>query len=78
MEPVNSLFLLPPVPSLSLRETELLHHLLQGHRSDVMARELGLSTFTVCTYLSRLYKKLGVKSRLEAGIWATQHPDLLS
>jgi DNA-binding CsgD family transcriptional regulator len=38
----------------------------RGSTSAEIARALGLSYHTVCSYLERIYRKLGVSSRVEA------------
>ena len=38
-----------------------------------MAAELNLSEQTVRNYLSRLYAKLGVRTRAEAMVWLRDH-----
>jgi DNA-binding NarL/FixJ family response regulator len=49
-----------PLDSLSSREVEVLHRVVEGHSSQQIANELSLSVKTVETYRSRLMQKLGV------------------
>jgi len=51
---------------LSPRERDVLRLLAQGHDTDTIARELGVTAATAQTHLRNLRGKLGVSSRLEA------------
>jgi DNA-binding NarL/FixJ family response regulator len=53
-------------PSLSPREKELLEHLARGLARKEVARQMGISHFTVGEYLQSIYRKLSVNSRGEA------------
>jgi DNA-binding NarL/FixJ family response regulator len=53
-------------PSLSPREKELLNYLARGLARKEVAREMGISHFTVGEYLQSIYRKLSVNSRGEA------------
>jgi DNA-binding NarL/FixJ family response regulator len=53
-------------PSLSPREKELLEYLARGLARKEVAREMGISHFTVGEYLQSIYRKLSVNSRGEA------------
>lgn len=55
--------------SLSEREKEILQKLTEGADNPVIAASLRITTNTVEKHLTNIYKKLGVKSRLEAAIW---------
>lgn len=57
-------------PTLSEREQELLDLLTRGWDNARLAQELRLGEQTVRNYLSRLYSKLGVRTRSEAIVWA--------
>jgi DNA-binding NarL/FixJ family response regulator len=61
------------VPDLSDRDRELLLLLERGWGSGRMAAALNLSEQTVRNYLSRLYAKLGVRTRAEAMVWLRDH-----
>jgi PAS domain S-box-containing protein len=56
----------PPHPSLTPRQTEVLHMLEHGLSTAQIADELHLSTETVRNHIRRLMQTLGVHSRLEA------------
>ena len=55
-----------PPPHLTPRQVEVLRLLEQGHSTKQIAMELHLSTETVRNHIRRLFRALGVNSRLEA------------
>ena len=55
-----------PHPHLTPRQVEVLRLLEQGHSTRQIAAELHLSTETVRNHIRRLFRALGVHSRLEA------------
>lgn len=59
---------------LTEREREILSLLADGRSNKEIARELGISDATVKVHIKHLLRKLGVKSRLEAAVWALQSP----
>ncbi len=65
-------------PSLTARQRDLLNLLQQGLDNQTIARRLELSVKTVENHLSRLYRQLGVQSRLEAVNYVLQHPEVLA
>ena len=56
----------PPPPHLTPRQVEVLRLLEQGCSTKQIAAELHLSTETVRNHVRRLFRALGVHSRLEA------------
>jgi DNA-binding NarL/FixJ family response regulator len=64
-------------PMLTMRQKDLLRLLLEGYDNQKIAQEMGLSVKTVENHLTRLYRQLGVQSRLEAAKYAGQRPELL-
>lgn len=52
-----------PRVQLSPREQEIARMVAQGHPNKVIAEVLSISGWTVCTYLRRIFAKLGVGSR---------------
>lgn len=63
--------------SLTERQRELLACLQEGLDNNAIARRTDLSVKTVENHLTRLYRQLGVQSRLEAVSYIRQHPALL-
>jgi DNA-binding NarL/FixJ family response regulator len=51
--------------SLTLREAQVLTEYASGRSADAIAKRLYLSTYTVKTYIYRIYRKLNVHSRQE-------------
>jgi DNA-binding CsgD family transcriptional regulator len=58
--------------SLSAREREVLGLICEGHSDVQMANLLGLSENTVRNHVAALYRKIGVKRRTAAVIWARE------
>ena len=52
--------------SLSQREKEVLGYITKGFTADEIARLMGLSRYTVQTFVRRIYSKLKVNSKAEA------------
>jgi DNA-binding NarL/FixJ family response regulator len=62
----------PASDELSARELEVLRLLARGTSNKEIAAQLDLSGNTIKTHLSRIFEKLGVKSRTEAATLALQ------
>lgn len=62
----------PPSP-LTGHERQVLDLVARGRDNRQIAAELHLAGQTVRNYVSRIYGKLGVRSRPEAMIWAGEH-----
>ncbi|MBC9226546.1 response regulator [Aeromicrobium sp. 636] len=58
---------------LTPRELEILMLLAEGMSNEEIARELVLEVSTVKSHLARMMPKLGVRSRLQAVVWAYQN-----
>lgn len=58
---------------LTPRELEIVLLLAQGLSNDEIARTLVVEQSTVKSHLARLLPKLGVRSRLQAAVWAYQN-----
>ncbi|HUP27144.1 MAG TPA: helix-turn-helix transcriptional regulator [Chloroflexia bacterium] len=52
-----------PAISLSPREQEIARMVAKGYPNKTIADVLDISSWTVCTYLRRIFAKLGVSSR---------------
>lgn len=59
--------------NLTPRELQILQLLLAGRTNKAIAAEICISEKTVEFHLSHIYTKLGVRSRMLAGMWALQH-----
>jgi DNA-binding NarL/FixJ family response regulator len=58
---------------LTPRELEILQLLLTGKTNKAIAREIYISERTVEFHLDHIYTKIGMRSRMMAGIWAIEH-----
>ena len=56
--------------NLTPRELEILQLLLAGYTNKAIAAKIYISEKTVEFHLDNLYTKIGVRTRLMAGIWA--------
>jgi LuxR family transcriptional regulator of csgAB operon len=56
--------------TLTPKESETLELLVLGNGNDAIARRLGVSPHTVKTHVYNLFRKLGVKNRVQAVNWA--------
>lgn len=79
---VDKLLQLREAPYLANRLTErqldLLRLLYRGYDNRTMALALNLSVKTVENHLTRLYKIIAVRSRLEAVNYIMQHPEIMT
>lgn len=67
-----------PVPHiLTSRQRNILRLLHQGYDNKSIAQQTGLSVKTVENHLTRIYKQLGVQSRLEAVNFTINHPQII-
>jgi len=62
---------------LTERECEILIHISGGESNKLIARKLDIAEATVKVHVKHLLKKLGLKSRVEAAVWAVTHKDKL-
>ena len=60
-------------PQLSAREYEVITLLAQGLSNEQVAAAAHLSVNSVKTYLRMAYRKIGVKTRVQALLWAIDH-----
>jgi DNA-binding NarL/FixJ family response regulator len=55
---------------LTPRELEILQLILDGKTNKGIASEINVSVKTVEFHLDNLYRKIGVQTRILAGLWA--------
>jgi DNA-binding NarL/FixJ family response regulator len=60
--------------ALTPRESEVLRSLARGYSNKEIARELDVSAATVKVHLKTLLRKLQVRNRTEAAVWAANRP----
>ena len=65
----------PSVPGdgLSPREREILRLIARGASNKEIARELGIAETTVKIHVQHLLRKLGLSSRVQAAVYASEH-----
>ncbi|ROR32419.1 two-component system response regulator NarL [Inmirania thermothiophila] len=63
----------PEAARLTAREREVLRLLARGLSNKTIALRLGISDATVKVYVKGILRKLGLRSRTEAAVWAAQH-----
>lgn len=63
----------PDKPPLSPREREILRHLAGGASNKEIARELDVAESTVKIHVQHILRKLGLSSRVQAAVWATEN-----
>jgi two-component system nitrate/nitrite response regulator NarL len=63
-------------PQLSQRELQILNGLVKGHANKVIARACDLAEATVKVHLKSILRKIHVRNRTQAAIWALEncHP----
>jgi two-component system nitrate/nitrite response regulator NarL len=59
--------------TLTLREREVLELIGQGCHNQEIAARLGLATGTVKVHLKNIFRKLGLRSRVDAALWTVGH-----
>ncbi|WP_143694600.1 response regulator transcription factor [Variovorax sp. JS1663] len=57
---------------LTRRERDVLMLIVNGLNNKQIARELGLSFYTVKNHVGRLFDRIDVASRLQAAVWYMQ------
>lgn len=55
--------------ALSRRERDVLLLIVRGFNNKQIARELGLSVYTIKNHIGRLFDRIDVHSRLQAAVW---------
>jgi len=55
---------------LTEQESRILDHLVDGKSNKLIARDMGITEGTVKVHVKHLLKKLNLRSRVEAAVWA--------
>ena len=55
---------------LTEQENRILEHLIDGKSNKLIARDMGIAEGTVKVHVKHLLKKLNLRSRVEAAVWA--------
>ena len=55
---------------LTEQESRILEHLIAGKSNKLIARDMGIAEGTVKVHVKHLLKKLNLRSRVEAAVWA--------
>jgi len=63
----------PRSVGLTSREREILIHISDGESNKMIGRKLHIAEATVKVHVKHLLKKLGLKSRVDAAVWAVTH-----
>nr|WP_308127199.1 response regulator transcription factor [Nonomuraea guangzhouensis] len=66
----------PPEPvdsALTPRETDVLRHLAAGNSNAEIAQALVMSPGTVKVHIERILAKLGLRTRVQAAVYAHRH-----
>ena len=63
----------PATGVLSPREEDVVRCVALGLRNAEVAKELAISEETVKTHLNRIFRKLGVRDRMELALYASRH-----
>lgn len=62
----------PQDAGLTEQETNILEQVATGKSNKLIARELGITEGTVKVHIKHLLKKLNLRSRVEAAVWAVE------
>ncbi|RDI59303.1 LuxR C-terminal-related transcriptional regulator [Microvirga subterranea] len=62
-----------PIRTLSSREAEILHCLMQGAPNKIIARKLDVAEATVKVHIKAILRKIRVTNRTQAAMWAVAH-----
>lgn len=62
-----------PQIHITPREQDVLHQLVRGRPNKLIARELGISPYTVRDHITCMLRKAGVNSRLELSMLAMRN-----
>ncbi len=70
---LNSPSAINPIEKLTQREVEILKQIANGKSNKAIGNVLDITEGTVKVHVKNLLKKLGLKTRVEAAIWAMEH-----
>jgi two-component system nitrate/nitrite response regulator NarL len=59
--------------NLTSREVEILMRLMEGESNKVIARKLDIAEATIKIHVKSILRKVRVKNRTQAALWATAH-----
>ncbi|AZD86626.1 Nitrate/nitrite response regulator protein [Pseudomonas chlororaphis subsp. aureofaciens] len=62
-----------PEVELTERERQVLKTIASGYSNKVISHKLGITEGTVKVHVKNLLHKLGLRSRVEAAVWAMEH-----
>ncbi|QTH12005.1 two-component system response regulator NarL [Pseudomonas corrugata] len=62
-----------PEVELTERERQVLKSIASGYSNKVIGHKLGITEGTVKVHVKNLLHKLGLRSRVEAAVWAMEH-----
>lgn len=62
---------------LSRRQWRVVELVAQGLKNREIAEELGIGEYVVRNYVSKIYQKIGVSSRVELALWPGTPANLL-
>ncbi len=60
----------PAEAGLTDQESRILEHLIDGKSNKLIARDMGIAEGTVKVHVKHVLKKLNLRSRVEAAVWA--------
>jgi DNA-binding NarL/FixJ family response regulator len=60
------------ISDLTPREEEILRLVLAGRTNKAIAADIAISEKTVEFHLDKIYTKIGMRTRMLAGMWAMQ------
>lgn len=76
LKPLRNIKLGGGMTRLTTREAEVVHLLAEGLSTREISQKLSVTEHTVRNYLSSIYDKLGVSSRVELALYAVAREDL--
>jgi two-component system, NarL family, nitrate/nitrite response regulator NarL len=65
-------------PRLSVRQRCILNCLIEGHSNKVIARKIDIAEATVKVHIKSILRKIGVRNRTQAAIWAMSNGSPIS